>query len=113
MRPRAVSPQRATRITAPYHLTPLSPAETTEYIKHRLQIAGCTDELFSKAAVARTHRLTAGVRRLVNLLCHRSLIGAYARNERAVTPSIVQGASAEALGDMTPPKRQPLPFWKL
>ncbi len=105
--------QLSTRITARYHLTPLSAAETAEYIKHRLGVAGCTDELFNKASVALIHRLTGGVPRLVNILCDRSLLGAYARNERVVTPAIVQGASTEALGDMPPAKRKPLPFWKL
>src|SRR5882672_1553017 len=33
--------QLSTRITARYHLTPLSPPETAEYIQHRLRIAGC------------------------------------------------------------------------
>src|SRR5581483_9187942 len=40
----------------------------------------------------------------------RSLLGAYAGNQRAVTPAIVSAASAEALG-LEAPKRRSLPFW--
>ena len=103
--------QLSTRITARYHLTPLSPAETAEYVRHRLRVAACTEELFDAQSVPLIHRLTNGVPRLVNILCDRSLLGAYARNERVVTPAIVNAASAEALGDQ--PQRRRLPFWFL
>ena len=105
--------QLSTRITARYHLTPLSPTETVEYIRHRLRIAGSNEALFNMQALALIHKLTGGIPRLVNILCDRSLLGAYAGNENVVTPQIVQGAAAESLGDVTPPKRAPLPFWRL
>jgi len=106
--------QLATRITARYHLTPLSPTETVEYIRHRLRIAGNNEALFNMQALALIHKLTGGIPRLVNILCDRSLLGAYASNEHVVTPQIVQGAAAESLGDMpVTPKRAALPFWRL
>jgi general secretion pathway protein A len=105
--------QLSTRITARYHLTPLTPTETVEYIRHRLRIAGSNEALFNMPAMATIHKLTGGVPRLVNILCDRSLLGAYARNEHTITHEIVRGAAAESLGDLAPAKPQRLPFWRL
>src|SRR4029077_2538729 len=73
--------QLAQRITARYHLTPLEPHETTEYIAHRLKVAGGDPAVFTPRAVAAIQRHSRGVPRLVNVLCDRSLLGAYATGE--------------------------------
>jgi len=65
--------QLAQRITARYHLQPLSRAETERYIRHRLSVAGCERRVFSASAVRRIYRLSAGVPRLVNSLCRSCL----------------------------------------
>lgn len=90
--------QLAQRITARYHLTPLSAEETGEYIAHRLQVAGGARDLFAPAAVKRIHKHSGGVPRLVNVLCDRALLGAYAGGVRQVTPEIVEASAAEVLG---------------
>ena len=91
--------QLAQRITARYHLTPLSAEETGEYIAHRLQVAGGARDLFAPAAVKRIHKHSGGVPRLVNVLCDRALLGAYAGGLRQVTSEIVEAAAAEVLGN--------------
>lgn len=90
--------QLAQRITARYHLTPLDAAETGEYIAHRLQIAGGARDLFTPAAMRAVHKHAGGVPRLVNIICDRALLGAYAQGLRQVTPEIVHKAAEEALG---------------
>lgn len=90
--------QLAQRITARYHLTPLSAEETGEYIAHRLQVAGGARDLFAPAAVKRIHKHSGGVPRLVNVLCDRALLGAYAGGVRQVTPEIVEASAAEVFG---------------
>ncbi|MBL6751440.1 MAG: AAA family ATPase [Nevskia sp.] len=97
--------QLASRITARYHLTPLSAAETSQYIMHRLRVAGGPADLFGEAAMRRVHRLANGVPRLVNIICDRALLGAYAKGTRAVTPDIVERAGAETLGSAPAPRR--------
>jgi general secretion pathway protein A len=99
--------QLAQRITARYHLTPLDAAETGEYIAHRLQIAGGARDLFSPAAMRAVHKHAGGVPRLVNIICDRALLGAYAQGLRQVTPEIVHKAAEEALGKpITAPRRR-------
>ena len=90
--------QLAQRITARYHLTPLSAEETTEYIAHRLQVAGGARDLFTPAAIKVIHRHAGGIPRLINILCDRALLGAYSQSLRQVTPELVAQAAAEVLG---------------
>jgi general secretion pathway protein A len=95
--------QLASRITARYHLTPLSLVETMQYITHRLQVAGGTTDLFNYAAMRRVHRHAHGIPRQINIICDRALLGAYARGTREVTPEIADQAAREALGQAPQP----------
>lgn len=96
--------QLAQRITARYHLTPLEPRETAEYIAHRLSVAGGSGDFFTPRAVATVHRLSRGVPRLVNILCDRALLGAYAKGVKQVTPEIVGRAAREVGGETQAPR---------
>lgn len=89
--------QLAQRITARYHLLPLTVAEIAMYIQHRLRVAGCERPLFDKKAIEQIHQTTKGIPRLVNLLADRSLMGAYALQSPVVTKKIVAQASKEIL----------------
>lgn len=92
--------QLASRISARYHLTPLGQRETVEYIHHRLRVAGGRPEIFTPGATDEVHRYSKGVPRLINIVCDRALLGAYARGEQRVSAEIVRKASEEAIGQM-------------
>lgn len=88
--------QLAQRVIARYHLDALSPDETAQYILHRLAVAGKTHgHLFDAKAVRRIHHWTRGVPRRINLLCDRSLLGAYALGKDVVNRTIVDKAAQE------------------
>lgn len=89
--------QLAQRITARYHLTPLRRTETVEYIRHRLDVAGCHRPLFSAGAERLIHRLSGGVPRVINALCDRALLGAYASRKARVRKGLVRRAASEVL----------------
>jgi general secretion pathway protein A len=90
--------QIAQRITARYHLLALNRQETYAYIRHRLLVAGRKDQLFTDSALRCIYRLSGGVPRLINILCDRSLLGAYALDKRQVTAAMVRRASRETRG---------------
>lgn len=90
--------QLAQRITARYHLSPLSAKEVAEYIEHRLSVAGCRTVLFTPAAIRWVYRFSKGVPRLINLICDRALLGAYATNSEQVTGKIIAKSAAEVIG---------------
>ncbi len=89
--------QLTQRITARFHLAPLSIEETSAYIRHRLQIVGFKGELFTKSAANVVHRLSGGVPRLINNVCERALMGAYGANVHCIDKKMVRKAAAEVL----------------
>ena len=97
--------QRAQRITARYHLTPLQPAETAAYLRHRLSVAGASAFPFEDKAVARLHALSGGVPRLLNVLGDRALVAGYVHGRQRVDARLVDLAAAEVLPAATPAQR--------
>jgi general secretion pathway protein A len=87
--------QLAQRITARYNLQALLPGETRAYVLHRCQVAGAETPLFNSFALYWIHWLTGGVPRLINILCDRSLLAAYARSKSRVSVGIVRAAARE------------------
>ena len=83
------------RITARYHLTPLSYAETRDYISHRLAVSGGQISLFNQAAVKKVYQLSEGIPRLVNVICDKALLGAYATDQKLVTAKTIVQAAQE------------------
>jgi general secretion pathway protein A len=97
--------QLAQRITGRYHLKPLSREETKGYVRHRLRVAGATEEIFTPAALREVHRLSQGIPRVINVACDRAMLGAYTRETRRITPTLVRLAAGEVYG------RTFLPTW--
>lgn len=89
--------QLAQRITARYHLPPLSSVETAAYIDHRLRVAGGRENVFSRGALRAIYRLSKGIPRLINIICDRALLGAYSQNAHRVSAGIVRQAARETL----------------
>ena len=92
--------QLAQRVTARYHLAPLTFPETQAYIRHRLLVADGEGKVgFDHDALVAVHRLSGGVPRLVNLICDRALLAGYVHNTRRITASMVRQAAKEVEGD--------------
>jgi general secretion pathway protein A len=91
--------QVAQRITARYHLLPFAERDTRAYLARRLQIAGQSLAVFEPAAVLAVHRASRGVPRLVNVICDRALLGAYAEGARTVRARTVRRAAREVAGE--------------
>jgi len=97
--------QLAQRITGRYHLKPLSREETQGYVRHRLRVAGATEEIFTPGALREMHRLSSGIPRVINVSCDRALLGAYTREARKVSAALVRQAAGEVYG------RRFMPVW--
>jgi len=98
--------QLAQRIIARYHLGPLAQEETAGYIRHRLAVSGMIDgQPFQPRIMRRIHRLAQGIPRRINLICDRSLLGAYVEGKRAVDRRILAKAAAEVSGTERTPRR--------
>ncbi|HKK22228.1 MAG TPA: AAA family ATPase [Pseudohaliea sp.] len=97
------------RVTARYNLEPLSLPETGAYIRHRLQVAGLGPgtELFPPGVVRAIHRHSRGIPRLINLLCDRTLLGAYGQEAPRVDRRMLRQALREVTGEVTPRRHRP------
>lgn len=92
------------RISLRTQLGPLSPEETTTYIERRLRIAGAdpaSNPLFSAHAIAKIHRFSQGLPRLINTLCENALITAYARRMPAVSAEIIETVAKDFRLDLS------------
>lgn len=87
--------QLSQRITAHYHIYPLSFKETEQYIYHRLIIAGSERRLFTKGAIKTIYQKSQGTPRIINILANRALLGAYAEEKIKVTKAIAKKAVKE------------------
>jgi general secretion pathway protein A len=90
--------QLAQRVTARYHLLPGDQDDTCAYIRHRMQVAGQKEPIFTDAAMREVHRASRGFPRLINAICDRALLGAYAQEDRRVNAATVRRAAGEVLG---------------
>lgn len=87
--------QLAQRVTARYHLEALDADELSAYVDHRLAVAGVERPIFTTRAIRKLYRLSGGIPRVINLLCDRSLLGAYGHGENTVDPYLVKQAADE------------------
>ncbi len=97
--------QLAQRITGRYHLEPLSRAESAAYVRHRLRIAGATQEIFTRGALAELYRASGGIPRLLNVIGDRALLGGYTEDRHLVNGALVRRAASEVSGHRV------LPVW--
>jgi general secretion pathway protein A len=89
--------QLAQRIVARYHLGTLGKPEVAAYVQHRLEVAGTQRQLFPLAIMGRLHRLSGGIPRIINVLCDRALLGAYAQGKERVDRATLEQAAREVL----------------
>ena len=86
------------RVTTRCELKPFSREDVSGYVGHRLALAGGTRERvsFSPAALDLVYKASAGVPRVVNLICDRSLTRGHLEQVAVISPAIV----AKAMQDL-------------
>ena len=92
--------QLSQRVTARYHLGPLSKDETSAYVNHRLSVAGLTQGklFFPKGTLKLLFRLTGGIPRRINVICDRAMLGAYVQGKDRVDGNTLMTATREVSG---------------
>jgi len=110
------------RVRLRLHLTALSEPDTSEYVRHRLRVAGAGDrEIFESEAFPVIFRYTGGTPRLVNTLCDTALLVAFAKDRPTVSTAELREAihelqwvefaartSTQALEDTSPQLQLPV-----
>jgi general secretion pathway protein A len=66
------------RISLRYHVASLEPAEISEYIEHRLRVAGGDGRIrWAPEALTFIYSYSRGIPRLINVLCDKALLSGY------------------------------------
>ena len=90
-----MNPALSQRIAVRYVLRPLSRTQASEYIAHRMRVAGAETELFTPEAVALVNDIAGGIPRKINHICDMSLFVGYTRNEKLIVMDDVKEAAGE------------------
>ncbi|MCP4338663.1 MAG: AAA family ATPase [Desulfobulbaceae bacterium] len=85
----------AQRITLNYYIEPLTAAETGEYIRHRLKIAGTTEKIFNTSAIKAIYAFSNGFPRKINIICDHCLMSGYAEEKKTITSAIVKESAKD------------------
>jgi len=81
------------RISFSYTLRSMTLGEVTHYIEHRCHVAGYRgDQLFSASGAKRIFNASRGIPRLVNVLCHKSLLLGFGHGQRTISRTHISGA---------------------
>ena len=93
------------RVVARFHLLPLAKSDVANYVNHRLHHAGANRAIFESSAMTALFKLTEGVPRLINLICHHALLAAYATGAKTVSAKLIKAAAVEIF-DIEKPKQK-------
>lgn len=77
------------RLSRRLHIAPLAPADTAEYLRLRLERAGCDRELFASDAVAMLHEAATGALRDIDRLATSALREASRKKKKLVERDVV------------------------
>jgi len=89
------TPQFEERLAVKCLLSPLSRAETAEYVEHRLRQAGAGRPLVEPDAMGTLWELTGGNPRRINRLCDLALLIGYAEQLHTITAAQLEAISEE------------------
>ena len=76
--------QLAQRISANFHLSPLTLDETRDYICHRLAVAGGRRDTFDNLACAAVYYFTEGLPRPINIICDAALVYGFGEERETI-----------------------------
>ncbi len=72
------------RLTLKSELVVLNASETDGYIRHRLRVAGSEENIFNNKAVQLINKLSQGVAKNIDVLCHNLLIAGAALGQKSI-----------------------------
>lgn len=91
------------RIAVRFHITALDEEETTQYIQHRLGLAGANGAgpAFLPEACAEIYRFSNGTPRLINIVCDKALLLGFVRGEKSINAEMISKCIREIEGDLS------------
>jgi general secretion pathway protein A len=92
------------RISVRFENKALSRADTENYIRHRLAVAGASSRLrFASGAFKAVWHYSRGYPRMINLICDRALLAGYMNRSPVITRNLVRRAAMGLKGEDAEP----------
>jgi general secretion pathway protein A len=98
------------RLFRSFHLPALTLEQCAGYIRHRLKVAGATDEIFEVSAIDVIHQFTHGLAREINTVCDNAMLSAYSADIRKIDGPFVNAVIDQMMPidrDTAPPYCSP------
>lgn len=92
------------RVAMKITVKPFSEQDTTDYIRHRMKVAGATTEIFTDRAMAEVYRYSAGTPRLINTICDNALLEGFLFKTKIIDEPVIRAVAID-LGLNGEPKR--------
>ena len=89
------------RISVRYHMQPLQKDEVKQYIYHRLKVARLPNEPadnwvgFTDEAIDAIYQISAGLPRVINILCDRALLAGFVKETHRIDSNIINQCAEE------------------
>ena len=84
------------RLTLRAKTHPLTLDETKAYVQQRLLIAGSNgQQIFTPESLISVHRYSAGIPRVINLLCDHCLVSAFVDQQKIIEPGVVEAVARD------------------
>jgi len=77
------------RIAVSCYLDRLTPQETSQYVEHRLGVAGADSSLFTDGAIQLISEHSGGVPRRINHICDLALVAGFSEGNRQINENTV------------------------
>lgn len=88
--------QLSQRITLRAKTFALTCEETKAYVKQRLQIAGSNGQpIFEPQTLIAIHQYSAGIPRVINLLCEHCLVSGFVDQKKTIAPTVVDAVAQD------------------
>lgn len=92
------------RVAVRYRLKSLQEDTVSDYIRHRLHVAGCESSIFSDKAIQAVNYYSGGVPRLINTICDNALLEGYLLKRESIDDDLVKTVAGD-LGLVPEPAR--------
>ena len=79
----------AQRLAMRFHIAPLQLHEVEGYLIHHIQLAGCSEMLFSKSTISAIHEMSFGIPRKIGNIAVQGLTYAMFDQKRSVSPEMI------------------------
>jgi type II secretory pathway predicted ATPase ExeA len=83
------------RVAVKIRLKEFSEKDTTDYIKHRLHVAGSQRDIFSEEAINLVYQATNGTPRLINAVCDNALLEGYLAKADIIDGSTIRTVAVD------------------